>query len=205
MVEIANKFTTDDWNKLESKLKADFTNNDLWNEALNIFESRLDERYIKPVEVIQNNLSVVGEGFSITAILCSLIETLETFYDGECYKYETPRTNTEYGNGNSKIIFTNFLTTKEPFKSTFGEALAEDFFKNVRCALLHEAMTRNGWKIRINTDVLVKQNNDEKILNRFYFLEGIKEYVKSYRAEVLKDKNRKNAFIRKMKCICSNA
>jgi hypothetical protein len=158
-----------------------------------------------PAEEIQDNSSVVGEGFSITAILFSLIEALETFYEGKCYKYETPKMNMEYGNGNSKKLFVNFLTTKEPFKSSFNADLAEDFFKNVRCALLREAMTRNGWKIRIDTDRLVTQKNEEKILNRFYFLEALKEYIRSYKAEVIGNKDRKNAFIRKMNCICKNA
>jgi len=205
VVEIANNFTNSDWDKLENELKADFTNIGLWNRAFGVFESRLCERYILPVEDIQNNSSVIGEGFSITTILCSLIEALETFYEGKCYKYEKPRTNTEYGNGNSKQLFVNFLTTKEPFKSSFDAKLAEDFFKNVRCALLHEAMTRNGWKIRIDTDTLVKQANEEKILNRFYFLQGLKDYIKCYKGEVLGSKDRKNAFIRKMNCICKNA
>lgn len=205
MIEIAENFTDEDWSELEKELKNDFGNEILWGRALDVFESRLNERYIRPAEEIQNNLSVKGEGFSITAILCSLIESLETFYVGKCYKYEKPRTNHEYGNGNSKSLFVNFLSTKEPFNSTFNEDLAEDFFKNVRCALLHEAMTRNGWTIRIDSDVLVEQKGNGKVLNRFYFLESLKTYIKSYRAEVLGSKDRKNAFIRKMKCICQNA
>lgn len=205
MVEIAEKFTEGDWRRLEKELRAEFGRDDLWNRALDVFESRLNERYIKPSEEIQNALSVAGEGFAITAILCSLIEALETFYEGKCYKYEKPRTNAEYGNGNSKNLFVSFLSTKEPFKHTFSEDLAEDFFRNVRCALLHEAMTRNGWVIRIDTDALVKQDGSVKVLNRCHFLEHIKEYIKLYRAEVLGNKERKNAFIRKMNCICNNA
>ena len=205
MVEIAENFTDKDWDVLEKKLRADFGNNELWGKLLDVFESRLNDRYIKPAEEIQNNLSVTGEGFSITAILCSLIEALETFYEGKCYKFEKPRTNNEYGNGNSKSIFVSFLSSKQPFSNTFNADLAEDFFKNVRCALLHEAMTRNGWIIRIDTDLLVEQKGNVKTLNRFFFLDNLKSYIKSYRAEVLGNKERKNAFIRKMNCICQNA
>ena len=205
MVDIAENFTDKDWAALEKKLRADFGNEELWNSALDIFESRLNERYIRPAEEIQNSLPVKGEGFSITAILCSLIEALETFYSGKCYKYETPRNNNEYGNGKSKSLFVNFLTSKQPFSNIFNENLADDFFKNVRCALLHEAMTRNGWVIRIDNDVLVEQKGSNKILNRFYFLDSIKQYIKIYRSEVLANKERKNAFIRKMNCICKNA
>jgi hypothetical protein len=204
MVEIAKDFTDTDWSDLEKKLKVDFDDITLWNQALYIFEKRLNERYIKPAEEIQNNLSVCGEGFSITVILCTLIEALETFYYGKCYKYEKPRTNMEYGNGKSKLLFVSFLTTKEPFCNYFSKALAEDFFINVRCALLHEAMTRNGWTIRIDTDVLVEQKENKKVLNRFYFLNDLKEYIKNYKGVVLDSKERKKAFIRKMNCICKN-
>ena len=204
MVEIAGTKTDADWKSLEKKIKTDFASIKLWNLALDIFELRLNERYIKPAEEIQNNLSVSGEGFAITALLCSLVEALETFYEGKCYKHEKPRTNTEYGNSKSQSFYVQFLSKREPFSNVFDEQLAKDFYKNVRCALLHEAMTRNGWTIRIDTDVLVEQKAGRKILNRYYFLEYLKEYILKYRANVLNSKERKNAFIRKMNCICQN-
>jgi len=205
MVEIAGRKTDADWYSLESQIKADFDSVELWNQALDIFEMRMNERYIKPAEEIQNNLSVLGEGFSITALLCSLVEALETFHEGKCYKHDKPRTNHEYGNGNSESIYVQFLSNREPFSNVFDERLARDFYKNVRCALLHEAMTRNGWRIRIDTDVLVEQKEGNKVLNRFYLLEFVKRYIEKYRASVLNSKERKNAFIRKMRCICQNA
>ncbi len=164
----------------------------------------MNERYIKPAEEIQNNMNVLGEGFAITALLCSLIEALETFYEGKCFKFDKPRSNTEYGNGNSESIYVEFLSKREPFSEVFNEQLARDFYKNVRCALLHEAMTRGGWSIRIDTAGLVEQKGDSKILNRYYFLQYMKAYIKSYRGLVLNSKERKNAFIRKLTCICQN-
>ena len=113
-------------------------------------------RYICPAEQIQHNSSIIGEGFSIMAILCTLIEALETFYDGLCYKYDKPRKNYEYGNGKSEKMFVNFLSKREPFKQVFNEPLAKEFYKNIRCPLLHEAATRGGWVIRIDTDSLIK-------------------------------------------------
>ncbi len=205
MVEISGSKTDDDWFSLESKIKADFDNEVLWNQALDMFEFRLNERYIKPAEVIQNNSSILGEGFSITTLLCSLVEMLETFYEGKCYKYDKPRTNTEYGNGSSKSLYVQFLTSKEPFSEIFDKQLAEDFYSNVRCALLHESMTRNGWLIRIDTNDLIIINNKNKKFNRFYFLDYLKTYIKNYRGYVLESKERKNSFIRKMQCICKNS
>lgn len=205
MVDIAKSFTDKDWYRLEKMLKENFSNNDLWNEALDTFESRLNDRYIKPAEEIKDNLSLSGEGFSITAILCSLIEALETFYEGKCFKFDKPRTSDEYGSGNSMSLFVSFLSNKPPFNSAFDATLAKDFYKNVRCALLHEAMTRNGWTIRIDTGTLVEKKGSEKTLNRNLFLTQLTGYIKDYRVEVLGNNERKHAFIRKMNCICKSA
>lgn len=203
--QIANNFTVKDWRELESEIVADFNNEQLWKQALDIFESRINERYIIPAKTIQDNLSVSGEGFSITIILCSLVEALQSFNQGICYKNEKPRTNTEYGNGKSKKLFINFLTKNKPFSVFFDHDLADDFYKNVRCSLVHEAMTRNGWKIRINTNMLVVTEGEIKIFNRFYFLELMIEYIKEYREQTIISKVQKNAFLCKMKCICNNS
>ncbi len=205
MIKIAGNFTDKDWDALESQLKLDFTNDVLWNKALDFFESRIRERYIKPAEKIQHSLTAEGEGFAITVIICSLIEALETFYKGKCYKHTNPLSQYEYGGGNSKLFFVEFLSTKKPFCDTFDANLAEDFFINVRCALLHEAMTRNGWVIRVGTGILVEKEGRKKILNRSLFLDYLREYIKSYRLVVLSSIERKHSFIRKMNCICSNA
>ena len=53
-------------------------------------------------------------------------------------------------------MFVNFLSKREPFKQVFNEPLAKEFYKNIRCPLLHEAATRGGWVIRIDTDSLIK-------------------------------------------------
>jgi len=63
-------------------------------------------------------------------------------------------------------------------------------------------MTRNGWSIRIDTDVLVEHQEYGNVLNKFYFIENLKSCIKSYKAEVLGNKKRGNAFIRKTNCIC---
>jgi len=205
MVKIAGEKTDESWRSLESKIKTDFDNATLWEQALDVFEERLNERYIKPAEEIQNNSSTSGEGFAIVTLLCSLIEALETFYEGKCFKCGQLRDKYDYGNGESKPLYVSFLTKREPFNAAFNAGLAEDFYNNVRCALLHEAMTRNGWVIRASSEGLVEEKDGKKCLNRNNFLREIKSYIKKYRKLVLGSKERKNAFIRKMKCICDNS
>lgn len=204
-VQIAGKKTDEDWRLLEAKIKQDFNNDELWEEAYKFFEERMFHRYICPAEQIQHNSSIIGEGFSIMAILCTLIEALETFYDGLCYKYDKPRKNHEYGNGKSEKMFVNFLSKREPFKQVFDEPLAKEFYKNIRCPLLHEAATRGGWVIRIDTDSLIKKDIDKIVLNRKLFLDYMKKYIEDYKNILITSKQRKNAFIRKMDCICKTA
>jgi hypothetical protein len=205
IVQIAGKKTNEDWRLLEAKIKQGFNNDELWEEAYRFFKERLFHRYIGPAEQIQQNSSIIGEGFSIMAIICTLIEALETFYDGRCYKYNKPRKNHEYGNGKSGKMFVSFLSNREPFKQVFDEHLAKEFYKNVRCSLLHEAATRSGWVIRIDTDSLIKSIPGKTVLNRKLFLDQMKKYIEAYKGVLIESKTRKNAFIRKMDCICKTA
>ena len=41
----------------------------------------------------------------------------------------------------------SILTNRMPFKDEFNEDQARDFYISVRCGLLHEARTKNGWTI----------------------------------------------------------
>lgn len=204
-VQIAGRKTDEDWRLLEAKIKIDFNNDDLWEKAYRFFEERMFHRYIYPAKQIRRDSSIIGEGFSIIAILCTLIETLETFYYGRCYKYDKPRKNHEYGNGKSEKMFVDFLSNREPFRQDFDESLAKEFYKNVRCPLLHEAATRGGWAIRIDTNSLIEKRSVKTVLNRNLFLRNMEEYIIAYKGVLIASKRRKNAFIRKMDCICTTA
>jgi hypothetical protein len=205
-IQIAGKKTVRGWLNLKNLIEKDFNNEALWNKAFTFFKDRLFTRYINPAEKIQNDIcsEFVGEGFAISTILCSLIEALETFYQGKHFTPQKPQNEYEYTNGHSKEIFKNFLTQREPFKSEF-KSLASDFYYNVRCSLLHEAATRNGWVIRVDTARLIEKDGDKKVLNRCLFIGSVKKYIKSYKQELLKDNERKKAFIRKMDSICNTA
>jgi hypothetical protein len=205
LIAIAKGTTDEDWRTLEIEIRRDFDNVQLWNKALDIFKQRMNVRYIESADAIENSCTISGEGFAISTILCSLMDVLETFYNGICYKCEKPRTNSEYGNGKSRFLIIEFLSKRRPFNEYFDRTLAEDFYLNVRCPLFHEAMTRNGWVIRIDTTSLVEVNSGNKILNRVRMLECFKTYIGNYRSIVLHSKERKNAFIRKMNCICNNS
>ena len=206
--KIAGEFTVTDWRNLSATLLADMDNTHLWEKAFEYFEKRLKSRYLNPIKHIEENGDIGGEGFAIVAIICSTIEALESFYQGKSYRKATAANpldqNTEYYK--SQPIFESFLQNREPFKSDFAvPGLATEFYENVRCAILHEAATRCGWKIRIDSNGLVEQQGNNWVLNRALFVQAIEEYMKRYKQELLSSRNLKEAFVRKFNAICASA
>lgn len=206
--KIAGDLTIGDWLRLKETLGSDFDKDALWDKAYVFFEKRINTRYLKPIEAIENYSNIEGEGFAISAIICSLIEALETFRQGKVYKRATrdnPLDETkEYFK--SQPIFESFLKNREPFRAHFAVGdLAVDFYENVRCALLHEAATRNGWKIRIDTTALIEKRTESHILNRVLFVKAIKQYMCNYKAELLVNHELKKAFIQKLDSICETS
>ena len=84
-IKIAGNKTIFEWNALEKQIKSDIDNSNLWEEAFLYFENRINTRYLIPINSIKENDTCSGEGFSIVVILCSLIEALESFYQGKFY------------------------------------------------------------------------------------------------------------------------
>lgn len=206
--KIAGEFTVTDWSNLSAALLADMDNTHLWEKAFEFFEKRLKTRYLNPIKHIEQNGDIGGEGFSIVAIICSTIEALESFYQGKSYRKATTsnklNTNTEYYK--SQPIFESFLLNREPFKSVFATpGLATEFYENVRCAILHEAATRCGWKIRIDTNGLIERQGSNWVLNRALFVKAIEEYIKRYKQELFASRSLKEAFIRKFNALCASA
>jgi len=202
-IEIAGRNKIGDWISLRDKINNNLDNEALWKKAFTLFSDRMNHRYIYPAQTIEYNSSIIGEGFAISAILCSLIEALETFYQGLSYKRKPPRSEYEYFE--SKKIFIRFLISKPPFNKYFDDDLAKDFYENFRCPLLHEAATRKGWKIRIDEEELITKIGSGYIFNRILFIDAIKEYIKYYKKHLFLDNTLKKAFIRKMDFICNTA
>lgn len=207
-LKIAGSRTIGDWVALRKSLEKNPSEESLWREAFGFFESRITTRYLNPIEAIERGSDIEGEGFAITAIICSLIETMETFRLGKAYRRasrEKPLDNeTEYFR--SQEIFEDFLKKHEPFKAYFSTGdLATSFYENVRCAVLHEAATRGGWRIRIDTSVLLEVRGDSFVLNRNLFVQAITQYMSVYKTELLLSNELKSAFIRKFDSICATA
>ncbi|MDD2944133.1 MAG: hypothetical protein PHC51_14350, partial [bacterium] len=89
-----------DWRKLSEALLTDMSNSHLWEMAFEYFEKRLKTRYLNPIKYIEEKGNIEGEGFAIAAIICSMVEALESFYQGRSYRKATRDApldpNTEY-------------------------------------------------------------------------------------------------------------
>ena len=162
-------------------------------------------RYLGPIKTLQQSASKRGEGFSIVAVQCSLIEFLETTIQGKSYRYrrdgEPPLGQYEYSNGGS--VFESFLLNRTPFEGEFNaQRLAHDFYVSVRCGLLHEARTKNGWTIlaKSKTGQLIDANM--KIVYRDDFQSGLLTFVKWYKGKLPSSRELQEAFLRKFDSLC---
>ncbi|WP_147252978.1 hypothetical protein [Thalassospira profundimaris] len=210
--KIAGTKKISDWKKLREKLLpiTEF-NEDAWKEAFDqYFMQRLETRYFKPIRAISALEHDNGEGFSIVALYCSLIEFLRATQEGKQFIYGEKESQTVYSK--SKEMFIRFLEKNEPFKSyTSQKNSAKNFYKYVRCGLLHEARTKGNWRILLSRKHLDRYKNksidcDAKIVFRDRLEQDFYQFLSDYRMTLI-DKDKKNnktriAFIRKMNMLC---
>ena len=166
----------------------------LWAEAFDSFLfARLQSRYIDPVAAVRDGSNWNGEGFTIVSIQCALIEFLAALREGKKYRHQNPQPPHEYRN--SGDLLCDFLRKTDPFDKLFTRAQAQDFYTNVRCALLHEARTKGGWIIWASGTPAV--DCQRKIVYRDSFQDLIQEYIRNYGLALLKNIPLQEAFIRK--------
>lgn len=176
----APRYKIADWKKLDKKL--DLDNSQDWCEAIKILEARIKGRYLDPVdELIELDKKREPTdrvfGFTILAIDCIIVETLQVFIEGGVV-------------GSTRVRFVNFLTGRPSFSKHFDEKSACRFYYNFRNGLLHEAETRSGGRVW-SVGELLKITDTGLIINRTKFHEALKSEFESYLTE-LRDTNNAN-------------
>lgn len=190
---ISATYKKDDYINLNLTISSD--DND-WNEAINMFEERIKGRYINVMDKIISEGSLVIDGFSVIAINCLLIETLLQFKNGW--------DETSGGNASS---YSKFL--KDEFPNIFTtRTLARKFYSDIRCGILHSAQTKNGSQLTINEPNVVAYINGRNSISVDVkgMFEATKEYINNY-INKLRDRNNifeRESFISKMNYICIN-
>jgi len=204
-VRIAGRKSCKDWESFRTKLVPGGAQ-DLWQRAAsNYFHKRIATRYLDPIAASKKLRKYQGEGFSIVAIQCSLIEFLESTVQGVSYRYRrcgsvTPLAAHEYSD--SQRLFVDFLRKRQPFANDFTtRKIALDFYVGVRCGLLHEARTKNGWLIRADGPTIVSLA-PKKIVYRNNFQKALEEFIKWYETALESQIDLQEAFIQKFNTLC---
>lgn len=194
-MEIAKGIDSESYLNLNLK---DYTSPD-WELAIKILDKRLTERYIEPVEILLNaeNGKEANDkkfGFTILAVDCLLVETLQSFYEGIT---DSSRI--------SARLFKNFLQQRASFKAYFSsDSDVKCFYENYRCGILHQAQTFKNAKIW-TVGKLYYRLGDDFIINRNAFHEALKMEKDIY-IDILgskKDKILLDNFKKKMDFIAS--
>jgi hypothetical protein len=157
------------------------------SDIVTFVKQRFTERYITPMRVDKKKKN----GFTIMAISCLMIESLESFYQGW-----------HDSNNKSQLAFCNFFDRNNNFK--FLRGYSQEFYKHIRCGILHQAETTGGWHIRRDGPIFYKPT---KTINAKLFHDEVETVLKNYcKSLVQSDWNSKawKDFRKKMKSICKN-
>ena len=189
-----------DWLYIKSILKDDGT--DLkWAIVFNsVLKKRLESRYLDPINTVSKKALIQGqgEGFLILTIQCALIEFLAALKKGWSYYHGHKIQGKDYHYGHSASLFIEFLRDEKPFKLAFDtKTKAKQFYSNIRCGLVHEAQTKDGWRIWKGTTTGKLVNHDKKIVFRDQMTVCINTYLTSYGKELTSNIALQEAFIRK--------
>lgn len=203
-IYIAGRLTGHDWLAFRKQVQVGGPE-EPWAQAFaDYFETRLKLRYLLPIDTLISEGTLRGEGFSIVALQCTLIEFLAAVKDGKNYRRLTKAEHkagvkigpNEYDN--SREIFTKFLSGDPVFAPAFPTIdEAEEFYVSVRCGLLHEAQTKNGWTIWAGTDQGPIVDAKRKIVFRDKLQKAILGWVQGYGLSLVKDKTLQDGFLRK--------
>lgn len=191
-MRIAGRLTIQDWIDLvgginENEVKIDYNSNTKWGLAFHFFEERIVTRYLKPINAILEIGDNLGEGFAVVNLQCSLIETIESFINGWTSEFQergivwknksSTILNSDIGmtkdsekNMKNRGVFYSFFKNRKNFKDL--DIDGEDFYKSIRCGLLHETQTKNGWKIKakgteksIKNKIIYRENFQHDLIN----------------------------------------
>jgi len=176
-------------------LSLDPEKNDNWDQATEIFYDRIYGRFIGPVDAIVNHDSFnISEfsGFTILAIDCLIIETLNQFYKG-----------IDETTGQNWKAFRDFFRGSKYFNENFNtNRICKIFYSHFRCGLLHQAQTKKQSKIRYGQHKMVQPVDESDIdkgliVDRKLFHDAVKDEVNDYIERLKSPKSREDILLRR--------
>jgi len=152
---------------------------------------RFLERYVCPVAETSNT----RHGFTMMAVGCLMIEALESFRRGWADTRQR---------GLGELAFCSFFDRHELFAPFRGHA--QDFYRGVRCGILHQAETTLGWRIRRDGDLL-DVRGAIRTINATVFIQRLHCALDAYRDELKAAAWSEEIWVlcrKKMERICAN-
>jgi hypothetical protein len=129
-----------------------------------LIRRRFSERYLEPLASIpRENKS----GFLTMAICCLMIEALQSFREGR--EHNKAR-------GASQDCFERFFSDTPSF--SLSPEAARDFYKHIRCGILHQAETLDGWRILRKGSLAV--DLETKTINANLFVKALADSLDHY-------------------------
>ena len=136
-------------------------------EIADFLYERHYRRYLKPFTFNSKDYKVnYKNGFSMMASYCLLIETIEGFYRG------WPKSRNE-------LAFLKFFTRDKHFQQFSVNDVPSQFYKNVRCGILHQGETSGGWMISRKNGVPILDVAN-KTINANKFGETLQKSLSDY-------------------------
>ena len=157
-----------------------------------LVQRRFEERYLNPVLG-----SRAPHGFAILAVCCLMVEALESFRQGW--------TSTK-GKGRSEAAFCGFFQAHDEFRDL--RPVAYEFYRAVRCGILHQAETTHGWRVHRERGRLIIQDGAIHWISASEFAQGLKGVLETY-GKTLKTADWQSPIWvntrRKLQSICKNS
>jgi len=154
---------------------------------------RFTERYIRPLR----GDPIMKHGFCTMAIACLMIEALESFSQG--WSDTRNRSRDTF-----RLFFQRCLDQGLELGNLADGKLADDFYYGVRCGILHQAETTNGWRILRKGPLY---NPDTKRINATKFHDELEKALQFF-CDTLKqsdwDSRVWQNLIRKMEAVIEN-
>jgi hypothetical protein len=136
---------------------------------------RFNQRYLAPFAMTNKEFN---SGFAQMAACCLMIETLESFKNGwKDTRYLKDDNGADIYGG---MIFNNFFVRHSRYFSDFI-GLGNEFYSSIRCGILHQAESNNGWRIKRKGDLY---DRSARAINSTRFRNRMRKCLKEYCSEL---------------------